>query len=109
MPFDMRRFLKVIEDLNLRDLPLSEWPLGWCGGQNFLSSLRLDCFLVSDDQEEFVSNLIQCVLSKLISNHSSIVLNGGEMRRDNFAFRFENMWLKLEGVSHIQQGTSGWL
>ena len=42
----MRRFLKVIEDLELRELSLYEGPLTWSDGLDNQSKLRLDHFLV---------------------------------------------------------------
>ena len=39
---DMRRFLEVIEDLELKDLPLLGGPFTWSGGVNNQSFSRLD-------------------------------------------------------------------
>ena len=43
----------------------------------------------------------QCVLPRLVSDHFSILLDGGGLRKDPFPFRFENMWLKVEGFSDL--------
>ena len=42
----MRRFSNVIEDLELRDLPLQGGPFTWSGGLNNLSKPRLDHLLI---------------------------------------------------------------
>ncbi|RVW47166.1 hypothetical protein CK203_070193 [Vitis vinifera] len=63
---DMRRFSEVIEDLELKDLPL-----------------------------------LGCVLLRPVSDHFPILLDGGGLRRDPSPFRFENMWLKLEGFKDL--------
>ena len=47
----MRRFLEVIEDLELRDLPLQGGHFTWSGGLNNQSKSRIDRFLVSEDWE----------------------------------------------------------
>ena len=45
----MRRFSKVIEDLELWDLPLQWGSFTWGGGLNNQLQSRLDRFLVSED------------------------------------------------------------
>ena len=42
----MRRFLEVIDELALRDLPLQGGPYTWSGGLNGQSRSRLDRFLI---------------------------------------------------------------
>ena len=44
-----RRFSKIIEELNLQDLPLIKGPFTWCGELNNCFALRLDRFLISKD------------------------------------------------------------
>ncbi|RVW38181.1 hypothetical protein CK203_106220 [Vitis vinifera] len=44
---------------------------------------------------------IQVVLAKPVSDHSSILLDGGGMRRGPMPFRSENMWLKEEGFKEV--------
>ena len=69
----------------------------WCGGLNNRSKSRIDRFLISEDWEAHFQGAIQVVLARLVSDHSSILLDGGGMRRGPTPFRFENMWLKEEG------------
>ena len=45
----VRHFSEVIEDLELRDIPLQGGPLTWRGGSNNCSTSRIDNFLVSND------------------------------------------------------------
>ncbi|RVW58237.1 LINE-1 reverse transcriptase-like [Vitis vinifera] len=66
---NMRRFLEIIEDLELKDVPLVGGPFTWNGGVNNQTFLRLD--------------------------------RGCEKRP--FPFRFENMWLKVEGVKELMK------
>ena len=54
--YAMRRFSEVIEDLELRDLPLHGGIFTWSGGLNNQTRSRLDCFLISDDWEGLFSN-----------------------------------------------------
>lgn len=46
---EMRRFTKVIEELILKDLPLSGSQFTWCRGINSEATSRLDRFLVTDE------------------------------------------------------------
>ena len=74
----MRRFSNVIEDLELRDLPLQGGPFTWSGGLNNLSKSRLDHFLISEDWEGHFGGAVQSVLPRPISNHFPILLDRGE-------------------------------
>ena len=74
----MRRFSNVIEDLELRDLPLQGGPFTWSGGLNNLSKSRLDRFLIYENWEEHFGGVVQSVLPRPISNHFPILLDGGE-------------------------------
>ena len=49
MSLAMRRVLDVIDDLDLRNLPLQGGPFTWSGGLNNQSMFRLDPFLVTED------------------------------------------------------------
>ncbi|RVW42423.1 Transposon TX1 uncharacterized 149 kDa protein [Vitis vinifera] len=98
----MRRFTEVIEELELRDLPLQGGMFTWSGGFNNLLKSRIDRFLISEDWEAHFRECIQGVLARPVSNHSPIILDGGRMRRGPTPFRFENMWLKEEGFKEIK-------
>ena len=43
----------------------------------------------------------QCVLLRPMFDHFSILLDGGGLRRSPSPFRFENMWLKVEGFKDL--------
>ena len=98
---DMRRFSKVIEDLELKDLPLLGGLFTWSGGVNNQSLSRLDRFLVNEEWDCRFSGSRQCVLPRPVSNHFPILLDGGGLRRDPSPFRFENMWLKVKGFKDL--------
>ena len=69
----------------------------WRGGLNNQSNSRLDRFLVSENWEGHFTGVVQCVLPKPVSNHSPILSNKGDVRRDPMPFKFENMWLEEKG------------
>ena len=57
---------------------------------------RLDHFLVFEDWESRFRGVVQSTLSRPVSDHYPILLDGGEVRRGLLPFRFENTWLKEE-------------
>ncbi|RVW76701.1 hypothetical protein CK203_047532 [Vitis vinifera] len=72
----MTRFAEIVDDLGLVDLSLQGGEFTWNEGHNNQAWARLDRFLVSPS----------C---------------GGGIRRGMTPFRFENMWLKVEGFKTL--------
>ena len=59
--------------------------------------LRLDKFLFTADWEDMFPTVYQQRMSRLLSDHFLIVLEGGSFHRAKRLFRFENMWHKDDG------------
>ena len=100
----MRRFSEVIDDLDLRDLPLQGGPFTWSGGLNNQAMTKIDRFLVSEDWEGHFKGAVQCTLPRPVSDHFPILLDGGGVRRGPVPFRFANVWLKEEGFKDLLKG-----
>ena len=100
----MRRFSEVIDGLELRDLPLQGGPFTWSGGLNSQTMSRIDHFLVMEDWEGYFNGVVQSALSRPVSDHFPILLDGGGVRRGPVPFRFENMWLQEEGFKDLLGG-----
>ena len=100
----MRRFVVVLDDLGVRDLPLQEGPFTWSGGSNGHVTSRIDRFLVLRDWESYFSRVTQSTLPKPVSNHFPILLDGGGIKSSPSPFRFETMWLKSEGFKDLLKG-----
>ncbi|KAJ9708014.1 hypothetical protein PVL29_000195 [Vitis rotundifolia] len=98
---EMRRFSEVIGELGLRDFPPSGGPFTWIGGTNSQAASRLDRFLISDQWEDHFSAITQSVLPRTVSDHSPIVLEAGGFSSGKSPFRFENMWLKIDGFKDL--------
>ena len=97
----MRRFAKIVDDLGLVDLPLQGGEFTWNGGHNNQAGARLDRFLVSPSWLDQFHGVTQSRLPRPISDHFPIILVGGGIRRGPTPFRFENMWLKVEGFKDL--------
>ncbi|RVW74272.1 hypothetical protein CK203_051041 [Vitis vinifera] len=68
---------------------------------NNQSFSRLDRFLVNEEWDYRFSGSRQCILLRPVSDHFPILLEGGGLRRGPSPFRFENMWLKVEGFKDL--------
>ena len=97
----MRKFAEIVDDLGLVDLPLHGGEFTWNGGLSNQAWARLDRFLVSPSWLDQFSGVTQSRMSRPISDHFPIVLAGGGIRRGPTPFRFENMWLKVEGFKDL--------
>ena len=104
LSYPMRRFNEVLNELGLRDLPLQGGPFTWRGGNNNQSMSRLDRFLVSADWESKFSNVIQRTLPRPVSDHCPMLLDSDGIKSGPSPFRFENMWLKVEGFKDLLRG-----
>ena len=97
----MSDFSDFIFHSGLIDLPLEDGSFTW---SNFLSKSRLDRFLFSPSLEDHFSRIVQRRLPRTLSDHFPISLSCGFMQRGKSPFRFENMWLTVEGFSDRIKG-----
>ena len=100
----MRRFSDIVNDLDLRDLPLQGGPYTWRGGLNCSSMSRLDRFLVTADWESHCNKVTQRCLPRPVSDHFPILLDSAGVRTGPAPFRFELMWLRYEGFKDLLKG-----
>ena len=91
---NMRDFSDFIFSLGLVDLPLEGGRFTWSTAQ---SGSRLDRFLFSPVLETHFSKIVQKRLPRIVSDHFPVLLTCGFMERGKSPFRFENMWLKVDG------------
>ncbi|RVW55331.1 Transposon TX1 uncharacterized 149 kDa protein [Vitis vinifera] len=97
----MRIFAQTVDELELMDLPMQGGAFTWSGGRNNQAWARLDRFLVTQQWLEMFSGVAQCRLQRPTSDHFPILLMGGGLRRGPTPFRFENMWLKVDGFKGL--------
>ena len=60
----MRRFAEVIEELELKDLPMVGGPFTWTGGADNQSFSRLDRFLVNEEWDSHFGDARQFLLPR---------------------------------------------
>ena len=100
----MRRFAQIVDELELLDLPMQGGLLTWNGGRNNQSWARLDRFLVTHNWLDQFGGVFQSRLPRPTSDHFPILLEGGGLRKGTSSFRFENMWLKVDGFKDLLRG-----
>ena len=69
---------------------------------------RLDRFLITEEGDCQFGKVMQSILPRPTSNHSPILLEGGTRLNDSSPFRFENMWLKVEGFKELIRDLCCW-
>ena len=93
----MFNFSDFIERNILVYLPLIRGEYTWFRDSVNPVMSRIDRVLVSTVWEEHFSNVIQRPLPCVVSDHCPILVEAGGMVRGKCPFKFENMWLKVEG------------
>ena len=97
----MRRFSQVTDELKLKDIPMQGGIYTWKGGPNNGRMARLDRYLLTEEWDCQFGKVTQSILPRPISNHSPTLLEGGTWPNGPSPFRFENMWLKVEGFKDL--------
>ena len=83
----MRRFAQVMNDLELVDLPLQGGTFTWSGGFQNQAWARLDRFMVSPSWLDQFRNVTQKRLSRPISDHFPIIIEGGWYKKRSSTFQ----------------------
>ena len=102
----MQKFSNFISEQGLIDIPLQGGSFTWSNSREVALKARPDKFLFSAYWEDMFPYVSQQHLSRLLSDHFPIVLEGGSFQRGRMLFRFENMWLKDEGF--VERVRSWW-
>ena len=100
----MFKFSDFIERNFLVDIPLVGGEYTWFRDSENPSMSRMDRVLVSADCEDHFLNVTQRPLPRVISNHCLLLVEAGGMLRGKTSFKFENIWLKMEGFVDLMRG-----
>ncbi|KAK4596364.1 hypothetical protein RGQ29_014409 [Quercus rubra] len=111
----MNGFSDFVSLHGLMDIHMEGGLFTW---SNSSSASRLDRFLFSPLFGDHFSQFSQKRLSRVLSDHFPILLEGGSFRRGKIPFRFENMWLRVDNfvdkvkewwASYVFQGTPSFI
>ena len=69
----------------------------WFNNRDVEAWSRIDRFLLSPKWEEYFSDISHRHLTRLLSDHFSLMLYCGVVSRGSNYFKFENMWMQSEG------------
>ena len=105
----MFKFSDFIVKHSLVDFPLEGGECTWFRDSDRPSMSRIDKMLVFADWEDHFLDMTQRILPKVVSDHCHLLLEAGGMSRGRSSFKFENMWLKVEGfVDMVRQWWSSY-
>jgi hypothetical protein len=91
----MVEFSEFIFYQGLMDIPLVGGRSTW---SNCCAWSRIDRFLLSPEWEKYFPEVSQRHLPRLLSDHYPLLLDCGVGRQGRGSFKFENMWLQVEGL-----------
>lgn len=88
-------FCDFVDRNELVNVPISGARFTWCNFQGDPALSKLDKFLVSGEWEDLFSHMCVCALPRPGSNHTPLMLKGGDFHSNSGPrpFRFQNMWL----------------
>lgn len=95
----MRSFTTTIQDLDIIDLPLLGAYYTWFRGAESMQASRIDRFLISHEWDENFNAIKQLALPRVVSDHRPLLLECGNWEANPSYFKFENMWLQVEGFT----------
>uniref|UniRef100_A0A2N9IH31 Reverse transcriptase domain-containing protein n=1 Tax=Fagus sylvatica TaxID=28930 RepID=A0A2N9IH31_FAGSY len=93
----MHEFNDFKSECGLMDIQLEGGLFTWSNNRDVPAMSRIDRFLFSPAWVDHFGLVNQHRLPRLLSDHFPIRLDCGQIVRGKIPFRFENMWLKVEG------------
>jgi hypothetical protein len=93
----MHEFNDFISECGLLDIPLEGGLFTWSNNRDVPAMSKIDRFLFSPAWADHFGLINQIRVPRLLSDHFPIRLDCGRIDGGKSPFRFENMWLKVDG------------
>ena len=97
----MGRFRRLINDLELRDLPLQRRKYTWSNQQDKPTLVKLDRALCSSECEQLFPNCLLQSTATDGSDHCPLLLGLNDVQPTKARFHFESFWTKQVGFLEI--------
>jgi hypothetical protein len=100
----MGKFKAVLNNLELRELPLHGRKFTWTSSNSALSEAtmtRIDRMFCTTTWEEFSPLAHLHAWASTVSDHSPLILQGDSCTQKFKGFRFETYWLKIPGFQDV--------
>jgi len=97
----MGDFSYFIDSCSLIDPPLEGGCFTWSSHKEVAVLSHIDRFLFSADLEDNFQGLHLVILPKVIFDHFPILLQVGEIHSGKRPFKFEDVWLEVDGFSDL--------
>jgi hypothetical protein len=100
----MGRFRRLLNELNLKELPLLGRKYTWSNERSSPTLVRLDRVFHTADWETLYPNSVLQSSASLISDHCPLLLGLHELVQGKRRFHFESFWTRMEGfMDEVQQ------
>ena len=99
----MGSFRATIDDLHLKEIRLNGRRYTWSNSQDNPTLTRIDRIFCTADWELLFPTCDVHSLPSLMSDHSPLLLQGELDHTPKNYFRFENLWVHMEGFKEIVQ------
>jgi exonuclease III len=93
----MGRFCRILNELNLSELPLMGRKFTWSNERASLTLVRLDRVFHTSDWGDYFPDCVLQSSATFISDHCPLLLGLHEYSQGRRLFHFESYWPKLEG------------
>ncbi|KAK1277805.1 hypothetical protein QJS04_geneDACA023753 [Acorus gramineus] len=97
----MEQFSAWVANVGLLDIPLVNQQFTWSNLRTRPSFARLDRVFIDQAWEEAFPLCILQAQTRICSDHSPLIFNGGESLQKHHHFKFENWWLFCDGFREV--------
>jgi exonuclease III len=97
----MGRFRRLLNDLQLKELPLLRRKYTWSNERANPTLVRLDWVFCTADWDDGFPDCVLQSSASLISDHCPLLMGLHELTQGKRRFHFESFWTRLEGFMEV--------